>query len=73
LGVDQTFQRQIIKIFNYHKCFFVGEDSDSGGYTTANVDELIDKTRQAFMANFDPEYILFLLHRHHTQYFAVNI
>jgi uncharacterized protein YqkB len=37
------------------------------------VDELIDETRQAVMANIDPEYIPFLLHRHITLYFMAKI
>jgi 1-acyl-sn-glycerol-3-phosphate acyltransferase len=34
----------------------VGEPIDTSGYTAYMVDELISKTRQAVMANFDPEY-----------------
>lgn len=36
----------------------IGDPIDTSGYTSANIDELIDKTRQAVMANFDPEYNL---------------
>lgn len=35
----------------------VGDPIETGGYTTATVQELIDKTRRTIMANFDPEYI----------------
>ena len=35
----------------------VGDPIETDGYTTAIVQELIDKTRQAIMANFDPEYM----------------
>jgi len=34
----------------------IGDPIDTSGYTTAIVQELIDKTRQAIMANFDPGY-----------------
>jgi 1-acyl-sn-glycerol-3-phosphate acyltransferase len=34
----------------------IGESIDTSGYTTATIDELIARTRQAVMANFDPEY-----------------
>jgi len=34
----------------------VGDPIDTSGYTTAIVQELIDKTRQAIIANFDPGY-----------------
>ena len=34
----------------------IGDPIDTSGYTTDTVQELIDKTRQAVMANFDPEY-----------------
>ncbi|MBN1474830.1 MAG: 1-acyl-sn-glycerol-3-phosphate acyltransferase [Syntrophaceae bacterium] len=34
----------------------VGEPIDTSVYTADTVDELIDKTRQAIIANFDPEY-----------------
>ncbi len=34
----------------------VGEPIDTSGYTADTVDELINKTRQAVMANFDSEY-----------------
>ena len=35
----------------------IGDPIDTSGYTTSTVGELIDKTRQVIMANFDPEYI----------------
>jgi len=35
----------------------VGDPIDTSGYTTAIVQELIDKTRQAIIANFDPGYM----------------
>ena len=34
----------------------IGDPLDTSGYTTDTVQELIDKTRQAIIANFDPEY-----------------
>jgi 1-acyl-sn-glycerol-3-phosphate acyltransferase len=34
----------------------IGDPIDTSGYTTDTVQELIDKTRQAIMANFDPEH-----------------
>ena len=34
----------------------IGDPIDTGGYTTESVDELIDRTRQAIIANFDPGY-----------------
>jgi hypothetical protein len=34
----------------------IGDPIDTSGYTTDTVQELIDKTRQAVIANFDPEY-----------------
>lgn len=34
----------------------IGNPIDTGGYTTESVDELIDRTRQAIIANFDPGY-----------------
>jgi 1-acyl-sn-glycerol-3-phosphate acyltransferase len=34
----------------------IGDPIDTSGYTTDTVDELIDKTRQTIMANFNPEY-----------------
>jgi len=46
---------------------------DTSGYNADTVDELIDKTRQAVLANFDFENIPFLLHQHYTTYFVVNI
>ena len=35
----------------------IGNPIDTNGYTTDIVQELIDKTRQAIIVNFDPEYI----------------
>ena len=35
----------------------VGDPIDTSGYTTANVQELIDRTRLAITSNFNPEYI----------------
>jgi 1-acyl-sn-glycerol-3-phosphate acyltransferase len=35
----------------------IGDPIDTSGYTTNTVQELIDKTRQAVMANFDPGYV----------------
>jgi 1-acyl-sn-glycerol-3-phosphate acyltransferase len=35
----------------------IGDPIDTSGYTTDTVQKLIDKTRQAIMANFNPEYI----------------
>jgi hypothetical protein len=35
----------------------IGDPVDTSGYTTDTVQELIDKTHQAIIANFDPEYI----------------
>jgi 1-acyl-sn-glycerol-3-phosphate acyltransferase len=35
----------------------IGDPIDTNGYTTDIVQELIDKTRQAIIVNFDPEYI----------------
>jgi 1-acyl-sn-glycerol-3-phosphate acyltransferase len=35
----------------------IGDPIDTSGYTADTVQELIDKTRQAVMANFNPEYI----------------
>jgi 1-acyl-sn-glycerol-3-phosphate acyltransferase len=35
----------------------IGDPIDTSGYTTDTVDELIDKTRQAVIANFDPGYV----------------
>ena len=35
----------------------IGDPIDTGGYTTDAVQELIDKTRQVIIANFNPEYI----------------
>ena len=35
----------------------IGDPIDISGYTIDTVQELIDKTRQAIIANFDPEYI----------------
>jgi 1-acyl-sn-glycerol-3-phosphate acyltransferase len=35
----------------------IGDPINTSGYTTDTVQELIDKTRQAIIANFDPEYI----------------
>jgi 1-acyl-sn-glycerol-3-phosphate acyltransferase len=35
----------------------IGDPIDTSGYTTDRVQELIDKTRQAVMANFNPEYV----------------
>jgi len=34
----------------------IGDPIDTSGYTTDTVQELIDKTRQVIIANFDPEY-----------------
>jgi 1-acyl-sn-glycerol-3-phosphate acyltransferase len=34
----------------------IGDPIDTSGYTNATAQELIDKTRQAVMANFNPEY-----------------
>ncbi|MCK7506720.1 MAG: hypothetical protein MZV70_23400 [Desulfobacterales bacterium] len=34
----------------------IGDPIDTGGYTTESVDELIDRTRQAIIANFDSGY-----------------
>ena len=34
----------------------IGDPIDTSGYTPATADELIDKTRKAVMANFDPVY-----------------
>jgi 1-acyl-sn-glycerol-3-phosphate acyltransferase len=34
----------------------IGDPIDTSGYTTDTVDELIDKTRKAVIANFDPGY-----------------
>jgi 1-acyl-sn-glycerol-3-phosphate acyltransferase len=34
----------------------IGDPIDTGGYTTESVDKLIDRTRQAIIANFDPGY-----------------
>ena len=34
----------------------IGDPIDSSGYTTDTIQELIDKTRQAVIANFNPEY-----------------
>ena len=34
----------------------IGDPIDTSGYTTDTVQELIDKTRQVVMANFDPDY-----------------
>jgi hypothetical protein len=34
----------------------VGEPIDVTGYTIDTVGELIDKTRQVIIANFDPDY-----------------
>jgi 1-acyl-sn-glycerol-3-phosphate acyltransferase len=34
----------------------IGDPIDTSGYTADTVQKLIDKTRQAVMANFDPEY-----------------
>jgi 1-acyl-sn-glycerol-3-phosphate acyltransferase len=35
----------------------IGDPIDASGYTADTVQELIDKTRQAVIANFDPEYV----------------
>ncbi len=35
----------------------IGDPIDTSGYTTDTVQVLIDKTRQAVMANFNPEYV----------------
>ena len=35
----------------------IGDPIDTSDYTTDTVQELIDKTRQAIMANFDPGYV----------------
>jgi 1-acyl-sn-glycerol-3-phosphate acyltransferase len=35
----------------------IGDPIDTSGYTTDTVDELIDKTHQAVVVNFDPEYV----------------
>jgi 1-acyl-sn-glycerol-3-phosphate acyltransferase len=35
----------------------IGDPIDTSGYTTDIVQELIDKTRQVVIANFDPEYM----------------
>jgi hypothetical protein len=35
----------------------IGDPINTSGYTTDTADELIDKTRQAIMANFNPEYV----------------
>ena len=35
----------------------IGDPIDTSGYTTDTVQKLIDKTRQAVMANFDPAYV----------------
>jgi hypothetical protein len=35
----------------------IGNPIDTSGYTTDTVQDLIDKTRKAIIANFDPEYI----------------
>lgn len=35
----------------------IGNPIDTSGYTTDTVQDLIDKARQAIIANFDPEYI----------------
>ena len=35
----------------------IGDPIDTSGYTADTVQGLIDKTRQAVMANFDPEYV----------------
>ena len=35
----------------------IGDPIDTSGYTTDTVQELIDKTRQTIIANFNPEYI----------------
>ena len=35
----------------------IGDPIDTSGYTTDTVQDLIDKTRQTIMANFDPEYL----------------
>jgi 1-acyl-sn-glycerol-3-phosphate acyltransferase len=34
----------------------IGDPIDTSGYTTDTVQELIDKTRQVIIANFDPDY-----------------
>ncbi|MEE9912155.1 MAG: 1-acyl-sn-glycerol-3-phosphate acyltransferase [Deltaproteobacteria bacterium] len=34
----------------------IGDPIDAGGYTADSVQALIDRTREAVMANFDPEY-----------------
>ena len=35
----------------------IGDPIDTSGYTTETADQLIDKTRRAIIANFNPEYI----------------
>jgi len=35
----------------------IGDPIDTSGYTNATAQALIDKTRQAVIANFDPEYV----------------
>ncbi|MGA2525381.1 MAG: lysophospholipid acyltransferase family protein [Smithellaceae bacterium] len=35
----------------------IGDPIDTSGYTTATAQELIDKTRQAVIANFNPAYV----------------
>jgi len=35
----------------------IGDPIDTSGYTNDTIPELIDKTRQIIMANFNPEYI----------------
>jgi len=35
----------------------IGDPIDTSGYTTDTVQDLIDKTRQTIIANFDPEYL----------------
>ena len=35
----------------------IGDPIDTSDYTTDTVDELIDKTRQAVISNFNPGYV----------------
>ena len=35
----------------------IGDPIDTSGYTTDTVQNLIDKTRQTIITNFDPDYI----------------
>jgi 1-acyl-sn-glycerol-3-phosphate acyltransferase len=35
----------------------IGDPIDTSGYTTGTIQDLIDKTRQTIIANFDPDYV----------------